>query len=79
MLQYMTDIADTTTGLGAALKSRRKRLEMTQLEVANLSGVNRETVVRAERGDEGVSLGTLTRIARAVGLEVTLEPVYRTS
>jgi transcriptional regulator with XRE-family HTH domain len=79
MFKYMTDTSDTTTGFGAALKSRRKRLGLTQLEVANLSGVNRETVVRAERGDEGVSVGTLARIARAVGLELALEPVYRTS
>ena len=75
----MTDIADTTVALGAAIKSRRKRLGMTQLDVANLSGVNRETVVRAEGGDQGVSIGTLARIALAVGLEVALEPVYRST
>jgi transcriptional regulator with XRE-family HTH domain len=79
MFPCMTDIADTTAGFGAAIKSRRKRLGVTQLEVANLSGVNRETVVRAEGGDEGVSVGTLARIARAVGLELALEPVYRSS
>ena len=79
MVSHMTDIADTTVALGAAIKSRRKRLGMTQLEVANLSGVNRETVVRAEAGDEGVAIGTLARIALAVGLEVTLEPVYRST
>ncbi len=79
MFPCMTDITDTTTEVGTALRSRRKRLGMTQLEVANLSGVNRETVVRAEGGDAGVSLGTLARIARAVGLEITLEPVYRSS
>ena len=67
------------TALGAVLRQRRKLLGLTQLGIANLSGVNRETVVRAESGDEGVAIGTFRRIDQALGLEVTLEPVYRSS
>lgn len=79
ILLCMTDKPDSTVALGTDLRQRRKLLGLTQLDVAGLSGVNRETVVRAEAGDEGVALGTFRRIAAALGLEVTLEPVYRSS
>lgn len=75
----MTDISDTPVSTGSAIRERRKLLGLTQAEVAALSEVSRDTVVRAEADDGGIAVGTLRRIAAAVGLEVTLQPRYRES
>lgn len=59
--------------LSRALRAARKRLEMTQLELANLAGVSRGTVGRAE--DSGaVSVSALCRLLQAVGYIITLQP-----
>jgi transcriptional regulator with XRE-family HTH domain len=75
----MTVIPDTTRLAGEAIRGRRRLLGLTQLDLANLCGVNRETVVRAEAGDGGVAFGTLVRLAAAVGLEISVQPRYRDS
>lgn len=75
----MTDISDMVTTTGSAIRERRKLLGLTQAEVAALCGVSRDTVVRAEGGDGGIAIGTLRRVAAAVGLEVTVQPRYRDS
>lgn len=62
--------------VGAALRDRRRALGLTQRDVADLADVNRETIGRAERGDEGIALGTLLRIAEAVGMELIAVPRY---
>jgi len=79
MVSTMTDISDTPVSTGSAIRERRKLLGLTQAEVAALSEVSRDTVVRAEADDGGIAVGTLRRIAAAVGLEVTLQPRYRES
>jgi transcriptional regulator with XRE-family HTH domain len=52
---------------------------LTQQDVADLSGLARYTVGRVERGDAGVQLDTLSRLADAVGLTVSLSTRYRES
>ncbi len=55
---------------GADLKRRRRRLKLTQAELAKLIGVAKNTVARWERGELGMSKTTaklidlLTRRAR---------------
>jgi transcriptional regulator with XRE-family HTH domain len=75
----MTRRDDIARDLGQALRVRRRRLGLTQQDVADLSGLARYTVGRVERGDAGVQLDTLTRIADAVGLTVSLSTRYRES
>lgn len=72
----MTDISDTPTSTGSAIRERRKLLGLTQAEVASLCDVGRETVVRAEADDDGIAFGTMRRIVAAVGLEIRLQPRY---
>jgi len=79
MVRLMTDISDTPTSTGSAIKERRKLLGLTQAEVAALCDVSRDTVVRAEADDGGLAIGTLRRIAAAVGLEIAVQPRYRDS
>ena len=75
----MTDIADTSSSIGSAVRERRRLLGLTQAEVAGLGEVSRDTVVRVEADDGGIALATLRRIAAAVGLEITFHPRYRDS
>jgi len=73
----MTDLTDIEVVLGSGIRARRKQLGLTQQDVADLSGLSRDTVVRVEAGDTRARIETLTRIAAAVGLTLTLAPQYR--
>lgn len=46
----------------------RKLRGLTQAQLADRSGVSRDTVVRLEGGDGGVSVENLLRILRALGV-----------
>jgi transcriptional regulator with XRE-family HTH domain len=48
------------SGLGKALRDERKALGMTQLELASLANLRRETVIKAESGK---NIDTLTLLA----------------
>lgn len=78
-LYPMTDISDISASAGATIRERRRLLGLTQAEVAALCDVSRDTMVRVEADDDGVAVGTLRRVAAAVGLELTLQSRYRDS
>lgn len=46
----------------------RKLRGLTQAQVADRSGVSRDTLIRLERGDGGVSVENLLRVLRALGV-----------
>jgi DNA-binding XRE family transcriptional regulator len=50
------------------VSSWRKLRGLTQAQLANRAGVSRDTVLRLENGDGGVSIETLFRVLRALGL-----------
>jgi len=54
--------------LASSVETWRKLRGLTQAQLADRSGIHRETVVRLERGDGGVSLENLLRVLRALGL-----------
>lgn len=60
--------------LALAYIEARTALGWTQAELAARAGVARATVARIERGEAGVTLATLQRVAAALGqrLEVRL-------
>jgi HTH-type transcriptional regulator / antitoxin HipB len=60
--------------LGAAIRERRHELDVTQDDLAASIGVNRRVVGRLEKGKETVHVGIVLRAARAVGLNVGVEP-----
>lgn len=58
------------------LKVERAMRNLTQIDLANLSGVNHTTICRIERkGVENVQVGVLKKIAEALGkeLKITIE------
>lgn len=84
----MSDISDitikrrrhATTGNDPALLSlgeqvRRTRLanQMTQEELALVSGVGRELVIQLENGKPGVTLGKVSRVLAVLGLQLTAQ------
>jgi len=64
----------TASGLGAAIRERRRRLGITQDDLAASIGVNRKVIGQLESGKETAHVGIVLRAARAVGLNVGVEP-----
>lgn len=57
--------------MGFKIKERREELKMTQEELAQKSGVSRQTISSIETGKyENVLVGTLAAIASALGTTV---------
>lgn len=54
------------TDLGPRLREARERLELTQEEVAERSGVHSTEVSRIEAGKRDPQVSTLLRLAKAV-------------
>ena len=55
-----------TEHFSAAVRSRRKELNMSQEDLANLAGINRSHMGQIERGLKNASLPTIGRIAKAL-------------
>ncbi|MGB7684508.1 MAG: helix-turn-helix transcriptional regulator [Solirubrobacterales bacterium] len=54
--------------IGEDVSTWRKLRGLTQAQLADRSGVSRDTLSRLESGTGGVSLETLLRVLRALGL-----------
>jgi transcriptional regulator with XRE-family HTH domain len=60
--------------LAAAIRQRRRQLGIAQDELAASIGVNRRVIGQLENGKETVHVGIVLRAARAIGLDVGVEP-----
>ncbi|MCU6480735.1 y4mF family transcriptional regulator [Arthrobacter silviterrae] len=58
--------------LGAAVRARRRELELTQIETADLADVSPRVLSDLENGRETVRLDILHAVANALGLSVGL-------
>lgn len=58
--------------LARQIRDLRTTNQMTQLVVAQKSGMSQSVVARIESGDRGISVDTLGRIAHTLGKEVQL-------
>jgi transcriptional regulator with XRE-family HTH domain len=63
--------AQTVARVGAALRAYRLRRELSQSDIARLAGVSPSAISQLERGDRGLSLGTLLDLAAR--LNITLD------
>jgi transcriptional regulator with XRE-family HTH domain len=57
--------------LGASVRQRRERLGFSQEAFATKCGVHRTYVGKVERGEQNVSMVSLARIARGLGVRVS--------
>ena len=60
--------------LGAALRARRRTLDLTQEELADLAGVGLRLVHEVEHDKDTVQLVNLLRLLSALGLHLELTP-----
>jgi len=58
--------------LGKTIKERRKTLGITQAHLAELAGVNTNTVIRIENGKINPKIEVVHSIADVLGMELTL-------
>jgi transcriptional regulator with XRE-family HTH domain len=63
--------ADYRVILGATIRRNRKRAGLSQEALAEKSELHRNYFGRVERGEEQVSLASLRRIAKALGVRVS--------
>ena len=61
-----------STQIIGQLMAKRDRLGYSQRKLAELSGVAQKTISRVENGIDSPSLGTLNRLAMALGFEIDL-------
>ena len=55
------------------VKNRREELQVTQETLADISGVGLRTLKQFESGKGNPTLETLTKLADALGMEVSLQ------
>jgi transcriptional regulator with XRE-family HTH domain len=72
----MSDTTNIFKKIGAEIRARRKRLDMTQLDVAEMTGLQRQTISRVESGNSSVTIASVERIAAVVGLDLIVVPKY---
>lgn len=65
------DEAAQVAELGAAVKTARRRLDLSIAELAQTAGVSLGLVSQLERGIGNPSLGTISKLARALGVTVS--------
>ena len=57
---------------GTIVRARRKELGVTQLHLAELAGVNVNTIYNLEHGEGNLTLNVLSKILDVLGLEIKL-------
>lgn len=58
--------------LSKIVKERRETLNISQIDLAEISGISIATIKDIERGKANPSVKTLERMAETLGLELTL-------
>jgi transcriptional regulator with XRE-family HTH domain len=56
--------------MGARVVRRRQELKLTQVELAELAGIARATLIRLESGDANVKLSTICAVAEVMHVGV---------
>ena len=64
---------ETVADLGAAIRDERKRQGISQLELADGSGVGITYVSNLENGKETSEMGKAVRVAETLGIDLFVE------
>lgn len=70
-VEQLTDVLRVVYALPTLVKETRLRLNLTQRDVADLSGVSQGLVTRVEQGDVNIRVTTLTRLLTWLAVAVT--------
>lgn len=63
----------TPASLGEEIREARRARRLTQVELAELAGIDQSTLSAIERGTQGLTLGTLARLAGALAVRFTVD------
>jgi y4mF family transcriptional regulator len=63
----------TAASFGAAIKHYRKKVGLTQAQLAELAGLNRTYLSDLEQGKETEQLRRLLRVLKQLGVRMTLQ------
>jgi len=75
----MEHYARTPKQIGEILNRIRKKSNLTQGDLAKISGLWQESISHVERGSEGTKLDTLCRILAALDYELMIIPRRKSS
>jgi len=64
----------TPREMGAVLREHRRRLNLSQAELADKIGTHRRWVLEVEQGKPGAAVGLVLQALLAVGARVIVEP-----
>lgn len=56
--------------LSEVIKNRRKKLAISQLDLAEMAGIGLATIKDIERGKGNPSMGTVSKIMEVLGMEI---------
>ena len=59
----------TLTTLGENIQYARLRRDLSSEQVAERAGISRNTLIKIEKGDEGVAIGYYFRVLAVLGLD----------
>lgn len=65
----------TLDGVGEQIKLARLRRDLSAEQVAERAGIGRSTLVKLEKGDPGVAIGSLLKVLFVLGLDGDLAKV----
>ena len=68
---------NTRESIGLQIMEARKKKNLTQLQLSELSGVNRTNIAKIETGRYNVSIDILSRICDALSCEINIREVDR--
>ncbi len=71
-MEFFEDSYPLSSQFGKLVREHRKRVGMTQSDLAFAVGVNRRVIGRLERGVGTVRLETALRAVRALGMQLEL-------
>jgi HTH-type transcriptional regulator/antitoxin HipB len=75
----MEQIARTSGQIGAALRRRRRALNMRQGDLGQKTNLRQATISALENGEPGTQLRTLIEVLSALGLELVIRERSRAS
>lgn len=61
---------DEVPALGALIRERRRALNVTQRDLAEMSGVDQANLSRIEAGASGATLSTFLRLCQPLGIDL---------
>ena len=61
------------------LIERRNQLRISQTQLAKIVGTKQPAIARLEKGDSNITLGTLSKVADALNLDIVLKPREKTA